>query len=50
MGNGYSRISHKRVSRGEKEVIQPIHWSWWQQTDPTRVKIPEKWVNFPIHP
>jgi hypothetical protein len=45
-----ARISHKRVSRGEKEVIQPINWSWWRQTDPTRVEIPGEPVNFPIHP
>jgi hypothetical protein len=45
-----TRISHKRVSRGEKEVIQPINWSWWRQTDPTRVEIPGEPVNFPIHP
>jgi hypothetical protein len=47
---GYTRISHKRVSRGEKEVIQPINWSWWRQTDPTRVEMPGEPVNFPIHP
>jgi hypothetical protein len=38
------------VSRGEKEVIQPINWSWWQQTYLTRVEMPGKQVNFPIYP